>query len=234
MPDNLSRFFPLFSGYIYQLCGDVDSIKYSTFSVLRDFENDGVAYLELRTTPRAIPSHNVSKGRYVDTVLSCIDEFESSKMKAYLILSIDRQNSPAEAIEVVDLAIQYKARGVVGVDLCGNPSKGDVALYRDAFIRAKTHGLRVTVHFAEVPASSTDKELETLLSYEPHRLGHAINVSEKFKSRIAERGLCLELCLSCNVLAKLTAGGYSDHHFGYWRGKGCPIALSVRLVPFCR
>lgn len=27
--------------------------------------------------------------------------------------------------------------------------------------------------------------------------------------------------------AGLSEGGYADHHFGYWRGRGCPIALST-------
>ena len=165
----------------------------------------------------------------MQTVLSCIEEFGDSVMKTFLILSIDRKNTVAEAIEVVDLAIEFKSKGVVGVDLCGNPTKGDVSLYRDAFSKAKAHGLGLTVHFAEVPASSTDLELEALLSYKPDRLGHVIHVPLKIKDEIARRKLGLELCLSCNVLAKLSSGGFSDHHFGYWRDKGCPIALGVSI-----
>ena len=185
-----------------------------------------MVYLELRTTPRAIPSEGIPKSRYVETVLSCIEKFESSKMRSRLILSIDRRNSTAEAMEVVKLATEYQSRGVVGIDLCGDPSKGDVSLYKGAFAKAKACGLGITIHFAEIPASSSDAELETLLSYEPDRLGHVINVPEKFKREIARRKLGLELCLSGNVLAKLT-GAFPDHHFGYWRDKGCSIALSV-------
>ena len=195
--------------------------------MLQDFADDGVVYLELRTTPRAVPSHEISKRLYVETVLSCIEEFGDSTMKTLLLLSIDRKNALAEALEVVDLAIEYKPRGVVGIDLCGNPSKGDVSLYRDAFSKAKAHGLGLTVHFAEVPASSTDLELDTLLSYQPDRLGHVIHVPPHIKDEIARRKLGLELCLCCNVLAKLSSGGFPDHHFGYWRDKGCPIALGV-------
>ena len=221
------RFFPLFSSYIYELCNDEESIRYSTVSVLQDFENDGVVYLELRTTPRAIPKQGVSWSLYVETVLSCIESFENTKMQTRLILSIDRRFTAIEAVEVVELAVANKPRGIVGVDLCGDPRKGNVSLYRDAFAKAKANGLGITVHFAEVPASSSDAELETLLSFEPDRLGHVINVPEKFKNEIARRKLGLELCLSCNVLARLTPGSFPDHHFGYWRDKGCPIALCV-------
>ena len=61
-----------------------------------------------------------------------------------MILSIDRKNIGKEAMEVVDLAVKYRHRGVVGVDLCGDPSRGDVTIFREAFQRAKEEGLEVT------------------------------------------------------------------------------------------
>ncbi|KAI9158991.1 subtilisin-like serine protease [Paramyrothecium foliicola] len=218
------RFFPLFDNYIYGLCNDIDAVRYATRQVLRDFEKDGVRYLELRTTPREVAG-SMSKDTYVSAVLDCIEHFGREKMSTYLILSVDRRNTPAQAMEAVDLAIRHKHRGVVGVDLCGNPLKGDVATFRDAFEKAKANGLKVTLHFAEVPESSTTEELRTLLSYQPDRLGHVVNVPDDIKEEIASRGLGLELCLSCNVHAKLISGGFADHHFGYWKDKGCPISL---------
>ena len=138
-------------------------------------------------------------------------------MSTYLILSIDRKNSSAEAMEVVDLAIQFKAKGVVGVDLCGNPfTSTDISKYRTAFAKAKAHGLGVTLHFAEVLASSSPTELRTLLDFQPDRLGHVICVDESIKEEIAQKGMALELCLSCNVHAGLTRGGFADHHVRKW------------------
>lgn len=205
----------------------MESLKFSTTSVLQDFMDDGVIYLELRTTPREIPSRGITKDDYVSAVLDCIEDFGKDKMSAHLILSVDRRNTEIEAMEVVDLAIKYKSRGVVAVDLCGDPSQGDVLLFRAAFARAKHQGLKLTLHFAEVPSSSVEEELMTLLSYEPERIGHVIHVSESVKKEIAARKLGLELCLSCNVHAKLIPGGFSDHHFGYWRDKRCPLILCV-------
>lgn len=44
---------------------------------------------------------------------------------------------------------------------------------------------------------------------------------------IKERKLGLELCLSCNVLAELTQGGFKAHHFGEWMETECPVALGT-------
>jgi len=105
-------------------------------------------------------------------------------MQAFLIVSIDRRNTAAEAEEVVDLAIKHQSAGVVGVDLCGDPSKGDIRIFESAFRRAKAAGLKMTLHFAETPGSSSDEELQTLLSWHPDRLGHVINVKEEFQEEI--------------------------------------------------
>lgn len=101
------------------MCNDIDSIVLTTNSVLQDFEQDGVVYLELRTTPRAIPSAGLDKEAYVTTILGCIRDFnkKSHTMTASLILSIDRRNDLETAMDVVRLASLYRDRGVVGIDL---------------------------------------------------------------------------------------------------------------------
>lgn len=205
-------------------------VRHSTKAVLHDFESDGVVYLELRTTPRAMPQAGVSKEDYVSTVLGILDAHNNdagSTLRSFLILSIDRRNTPAEADEVVDLAIKYQAAGVVGVDLCGDPAKGDVRIFATAFARAKAAGLKLTLHFAETEASASDVELQTLLSWKPDRLGHVIHVKEEYRRAIEAENIGVELCLSCNVHAKMITGTYSDHHFGMWRKTSVPIALSV-------
>lgn len=185
-----------------------------------------MVYLELRTTPRAAPG--LDKESYVTTILSCIDDYGRGRMSSFLLLSIDRRNTPEEATEVVDLAIKHRSRGVVGVDLCGDPSKGDVSRFRAAFAKAKFNGLKITLHFAETAASSTREELEMLLSFEPDRLGHVIHVPDDIKEEIRRRKLGLELCISCNVQAKLTDSGAAGHHFGFWKDTECPVILCVQ------
>jgi adenosine deaminase len=198
---------------------------------LQDFQDDGVVYLELRTTPRAIPAADppVTKEMYIETVLSTIRSFASPTMNTKLILSIDRRNNLSQAMEVVSLARKYRDQGVVGIDLCGDPSAGPISIFTPAFALAQEEGIPITLHFAESPASSTEEELQTLLSWEPSRIGHVINVPDSIKDLIIKKRIGLELCLSCNVHAKMITGSYSDHHFGYWVGKGCPVILCVSL-----
>lgn len=204
--------------------------------MLNDFYTDGVRYLELRTTPRPLPDGSLAKEGYILTVMECISSFQNAqkasssrdKMAVKLILSIDRGSMTSnEAEEIAELAIKYSSKGIVGIDLAGNPTKGDVSIYRVAFEKVKSAGLGITVHFGETASSGTKEELDTLLSYYPDRLGHVVHVSKEVKEEIERRKLALELCMSCNVHARMIEGGFLDHHFGIWKDGCCPVVLCV-------
>ena len=146
---------------------------------------------------------------------------------------MDRRNSLSEALEVVSLAERFRDKGVVGVDLCGDPARGGIAALAPAFERARAiSGLGITLHFAEAEASGTDEELEMLLSWKPDRVGHVIHVSDRVRERIIrEHNLGLELCLSCNVHAGMIVGGFEEHHFREWRHvEECAVTLGVSIT----
>ncbi|KAL0263541.1 hypothetical protein SLS55_002522 [Diplodia seriata] len=171
-------------------CNNYSPARYSTLSVLESFRQDNVVHLELRTTPRAIPDQGITKTQYVETILACIEEHNArplNTMHTGLILSVDRRNSLVEAEEVIGLALSFQSRGVIGIDLCGDPMKGDVRIFSGVFAKAKAAGMKITVHFAEAAASSTDTELWTLLNWYPDRIGHVIHVKEEIRKRIVEQ-----------------------------------------------
>lgn len=151
---------------------------------------------------------------------------EEKKLHAKLILSIDRKNTLTEAMEIVALAAKYRDRGVVGIDICGNPTRKPISHLTPAFTEATAQGLAITLHFGEIPQTDS-AELDLMLAWQPQRLGHVIHVSEDVKTVVKQRKLGLELCLSCNVLCKLSQGGFEAHHFGEWWKTGGKIALST-------
>lgn len=70
-------------------------------------------------------------------------------MLSKLILSVDRRHSLEVATKVVELALSNRDL-VVGLDICGDPEKGDTREFVELFKRAKLEGLKVTVHLGEV------------------------------------------------------------------------------------
>jgi adenosine deaminase len=113
---------------------------------------------------------------------------------------------------VLSLAKRFLGRGVVGIDLCGNPAVPlDPALGPIFQEARRVPGLGMTLHFAEAECSASDAELDMLLGWRPDRIGHVIHVSDRVKRNIVGRpGLGLELCLSCNVHAGMIHGGFES------------------------
>lgn len=154
-------------------------------------------------------------------------------MRVNLILSIDRAKHDAiQAESIVDLAIKLQRVGlpVVGVDLCGDPHPAiDIIKFSRAFNRAKQSRLGITLHFAEIPSSSSRVELEELLSWKPDRLGHVIHVPLDLRRRILDNNIGVELCLTCNVLAGMLPGeaGLDAHHFAWWWGQRGSVSLGT-------
>ena len=84
-------------------------MKFATREVLWDFLDDGVVYLEIRTTPRDVGG--AGKEGYVRGVLEAVDGFleeSGGRMAVGVLLSVDRRNSVEEGVRVVELGVKYR------------------------------------------------------------------------------------------------------------------------------
>jgi adenosine deaminase len=128
-------------------------------------------------------------------------------VKAGLILSLDRTFSYALNEIIIDKAIAYRHRGVVGVDIAG-PANPDFHYkdYAPLMKRAKNAGLGVTIHAGEDDGWRSVEEVVDHL--EPDRIGHGIHAAENAAlcKKIAERGILLEICPTSNLHTQVVKG----------------------------
>ncbi len=121
-------------------------------------------------------------------------------VKAGLIFCLDRTFDYALNEIVVEKAIAYRHRGVVGVDIAGGKNVGfHYRDYETLLRRANKAGLGVTVHAGEDDDwQSVDEVIRHL---EPDRIGHGIHAAQNgpLCRRLAERGILLEICPSSNL-----------------------------------
>ncbi len=124
-----------------------------------------------------------------------------------LILCLDRA-FPFHLNEIiVEKAIAYRSRGVVGIDIAGPESDGfRPAEYAALFARARRAGLGVTVHTGE--SGPVEEIAEVVRHLEPARIGHGVKAAydPRTMAMIRERGIVLEICPSSNLNTRVVSG----------------------------
>ncbi|KAK0198416.1 hypothetical protein F5146DRAFT_948909 [Armillaria mellea] len=229
--NEIHDFFGLFPA-IYALTATPEALGRVTRAVLAEFldgDTPQCTYLELRSTPKETPA--MTRMEYVKTVLDEVEKY--GKDQAAFIVSAGREMDEESVKECIGIAKTLKAEGrrVVGVDLCGDPLRGDVDMFCRHFADAKSAGLGVTLHIAETKDNPHPETLK-FLSIGPDRLGHATFLNDEAQSIVLKENIAVELCLSSNLLCK-TVGSLDVHHIRDYLKYDHPIAICTDdILPF--
>ncbi|PWA78807.1 adenosine/AMP deaminase family protein [Artemisia annua] len=236
---SLREVFKLFD-LIHIVTTDHKTITRITKEVVEDFAAENVVYLELRTTPKRNDSIGMSKRSYIEAVLEGLRSVSSSSLDinlssndpakcvagtkmiyVRLLLSIDRRESTAAAMETVKLALEMKDMGVIGIDLSGNPTVGEWATFVPALKFAREQGLSVTLHCGEVP---NPVEIQAMLDFLPGRIGHACCFQDEEWRKLKSSMIPVEICLTSNIRTE-TISSVDVHHFAELYKENHPIVL---------
>lgn len=226
---SMIRTFELFA-LIHEIVQTEEAAFTTTFDVIEEFASENVRYLELRTTPRAVPATGLTKRSYIDAVIRAIQtackEFD---IIVRLLLSIDRRTSIEDAMDTVSMATEYRDRFneiVVGVDFSGHPMKSDARDFIPVFQEARSKGLKLGLHLAEIE----HQEVETLAVLEqvpPDRIGHGTFIHQqdtKLVEIVQRLKIPFELCLTSNLISQSVAVP-EDHHFSFWYYNNQPLII---------
>jgi adenosine deaminase len=137
---------------------------------------------------------------------------EYPQVRAGLILMMDRTFSAEQNMVVVEKAIRYAPRGIVGVDIAGPRPRGeryDYTAIRDHVETARDAGLGVTIHVGEEGGRFGVEEIgEVVDVLRPHRIGHGILAAREpeLMEALREAEITLEICPTSNLLTKALGG----------------------------
>ncbi|XP_050450363.1 adenosine deaminase-like protein isoform X2 [Cataglyphis hispanica] len=203
----------------------------ATCDVIKEFHEDNVIYLELRSTPRTV-KNSMTKTEYLEAIIKA---FETSKLQfpqilVKLLISINRKQGCETARENINLAIEFMKKYpeyIVGIDLSGDPTVNYSFL--ELLEMSRKAGLKITAHCAEVP---NEMETTDILKFKPNRLGHctcihpSLQGSKQLFDMLLESKIPVELCLTSNVKCK-TVPSYISHQFKYLYEAGHPITIGT-------
>jgi adenosine deaminase len=176
------------------------------------YRSQRITTLELRFNPM---KRNRGGERDLDHIIMAavrgLDRasLEYPQVRAGLILMMDRTFTDRQNEIIVEKAIRYAPRGIVGIDIAGpRPSAEGPYPYRDLLPlieQAREAGLGVTIHVGEEGADYGIAEVREVVStLRPDRIGHGILAAkdEKLMSQISDAEIVLEICPTSNLLTK--------------------------------
>jgi adenosine deaminase len=133
---------------------------------------------------------------------------EYPQVRAGLILMMDRTFTERQNAVIVEKAIAWAPRGVVGVDIAGPRPGGvryDYAALAPLVEEARGAGLGVTIHVGEEGEEHGIAEIgEVIESLRPDRIGHGILAAREpsLMDALRDAGIVLEICPTSNLLTR--------------------------------
>jgi adenosine deaminase len=179
------------------------------------YRSQRITTLELRFNPM---KRNRGGERDLDHIIMAasrgldIASLEYPQVRAGLILMMDRTFEERQNAIIVEKAIRYASRGVVGIDIAG-PRPGGVRYpYRDLLPlveEARGAGLGVTIHVGEEGEEHGDAEIGEVVEHlRPDRIGHGILAARnpELMAALREQEIVLEICPTSNLLTRALPG----------------------------
>ena len=178
------------------------------------YRSQGITTLELRFNPM---KRNRGGERDLDhIILAAIRGLDRASLEypqvpAGLILMMDRTFTARQNEIIVEKAIAWASRGVVGVDIAGPRPGGARYDYRQVqpmVEEARAAGLGVTIHVGEEGGDMGREEIaEVLEVLRPDRIGHGILAAgdEELMRELKAAEVVLEICPTSNLLTKALA-----------------------------
>src|ERR671922_2379506 len=133
---------------------------------------------------------------------------EYPQVRAGLILMMDRTFTARQNEVIVEKAVRWASRGIVGIDIAGPRPGGeryDYSQVQPMVEEARAAGLGVTIHVGEEGAEMGRAEIgEVLELLRPNRIGHGILAAgdDELMRELHEREVVLEICPTSNLLTK--------------------------------
>ncbi|MBN1565947.1 MAG: adenosine deaminase [Anaerolineae bacterium] len=185
----------------------MDIIRRITREAIEDAAHDNVRYMELRFTPHALAEQ--TKLCYEDVIAGVAEVVaqaqEDCGVRTRLIISVNRHESVTIAEKVLDATLEVNNSEIVALDLAGQEANHAAAPFRDVFLRAKDHGLFLTVHAGEWDGAANVREAIEVL--EADRIGHGVRAVEDSEvvQLVRQRRITLEVCPTSNMQSGVAA-----------------------------
>jgi adenosine deaminase len=174
-----------------------------------DLARDGVVYAEVRFAP----VFHTQRGLNLEQVVQAVERgFLRAENEHAIVLRqiVCAMRDRTDSLEMAELAVANRERGVVGFDIAGEEAGHPPKAHLDAFYLCRRENFSITIHAGE--AFGPPSIWQALQYCGAHRIGHGVRLVEDMavsEGRVVKLGplaayvrdkrIPLELCPSSNV-----------------------------------
>jgi adenosine deaminase len=192
---------------------------------VEDLAADGVVYAEIRYAPE----QHVSQGLSLDEVVAAVQEgfdqgVEASGGRIVVRQLLTAMRHQARSMEIAELAIAWRDRGVAGFDIAGAEAGYPPTRHLDAFEYLQRENAHFTIHAGE--AFGLPSIWQAIQWCGADRLGHGVRIIDDIKvsddgsvelgllaAYVRDKRIPLEMCPSSNVQTG-AAASIAEHPIG--------------------
>ncbi len=233
---------PLYLEGFAHTCGvmqTAEALERVAFEMMEDAHRDGVVYVETRFSPIFHTDGGLHGDEIVTAVLAGLERGKKEFGVEYGLIICAMRNLQ-RSLEMAELAVDFRERGVVGFDLAGEEGGFPPKKHIDAFHYIQRENFNITVHAGE--AFGKESIWQAIQWCGAHRVGHATRLIEDIgldahdSTKIVKMGylaqyildkrIPLEMCLSSNVHTG-AAESIDRHPFGIYQRYGFRVTLNT-------
>lgn len=177
-----------------------DALYRVAYELAEDAALENVRYMEVRYSPMLHTRLGLRLTNVVEAVLAGLrGAHDALGIESNVILCGIRNISPQSSLEMAELAVAYKGRGVVGFDLAGAEYDHPAKHHKAAFQLVRDNNINCTIHAGE--AYGPESIAQALHVCGAHRIGHGCRLRENgdLLHYINDHRIPLEVCPSSNV-----------------------------------
>ena len=209
-----------------------EGLRRAAFELAQDAAAENVKHLEVRYSPVLHQDRGMTPMESLDAVIEGLQQAKAEfGISTGVIICGIRNFSIETSIELAELAIAYKYRGVIGYDLAGAEENFPAKDHLKAFYLIRNNNVNVTLHAGEAygPAS-----IHQAIHYcGANRIGHGTRLLEDgdLMNYINDHRICLEVCLTSNYQTG-TVDSLKKHPVKFYQDYGLRISLNTdnRLI----
>ncbi|NOY94704.1 MAG: adenosine deaminase [Deltaproteobacteria bacterium] len=179
---------------------DEDALHRIAYELAEDAAAENVRYMEVRYSPMLHTRNGLKLTTVVEAVLAGLQDAQVDHgIQSSVIICGIRNISPESSLEMAQLAVAYKNRGVVAYDLAGAENDHPAKHHLEAFQLVRANNINVTIHAGE--AYGPESIHQAIHVCGAHRIGHGCRLREDgdLLHYVNDHRIPLEVCPSSNV-----------------------------------